>query len=212
MIDVLILGAIALFVLAQLYRALGRDNGPPENRTRTVAPPQNRGEPDARPGEARGKVIPLPRGASPDKPGGRPAFTGPAAHGLEEIYNADPSFNPREFVGGARAAYEMIVGAFAAGDTATLKPLLDDEVYAAWSAAIANRAAGDPPAPTLVRLRNAEIDEAELVDGVARIDIEFQAELAEGDRLRGVREVWTFEREVRSPDPNWKLSAVSAPG
>jgi predicted lipid-binding transport protein (Tim44 family) len=211
-IDVLILGAIALFVLAQLYKALGRDNGPPENRTRPASPPSARPDADMRPAETRGTVIPMPRNAPADKPSGRPAFTGPAAYGLEEIHNADPSFHPREFVSGAKAAYEMIVGAFASGDTATLKPLLDDEVYAAWSDAIAARANGGPAAPTLVRLRNAEIEEAEMVDGVARIDVEFQAELAEGDRIRGVREVWTFERGVRSPDPNWKLTAVSSPG
>jgi predicted lipid-binding transport protein (Tim44 family) len=63
----------------------------------------------------------------------------------------------------------------------------------------------------LVRLRKAEIADAVLEDNIARVVVKFEAELAEGaDRVRDAREKWTFERDVRSPDPNWRLARVSA--
>lgn len=207
LVELLILGAIALFVLGRLYVALGSDQGPPKGRTRIVG---RRG----RNADAEGEVAEPAAESRPGEIAGvlqRPVFTGAGAGGLEEIYHADNSFSPKEFLQGAKAAYEMIVNAFARGDTATLKPLLDDEVFETWAAAIAARAQGGPGAPTLLRLKSAEIDDAELSTGIARIDVLFQAELGEADRVRTAREVWSFEREVRSADPNWKLAAVSIP-
>ncbi len=49
---------------------------------------------------------------------------GDVRRGLEEIRSADPKFDPVDFVGGARVAFEMIVGAFAQGDAKALRPLL----------------------------------------------------------------------------------------
>ena len=51
--------------------------------------------------------------------------------------DGDPSFNPKEFINGAKLAYEMIVVAFADGDRKTLKNLLSREVYEGFDAAIA---------------------------------------------------------------------------
>lgn len=204
-IDLLILGAIALFVLGRLYMALGKDNGPPDGRPRGQAEP----EPVRRDGSREtvsGGANQAPLGGT-----GRPLFTGQAAGGLEEIHNADSSFNPREFVTGAKAAYSMIVNAFAEGDKVALEPLLDPDVFEAWSAVIDGRSEDGPQPPTLLRLKSAEIEEAELIDGVASVDVQFEAELGDGDRVRNVREIWTFEKPAVSEDPNWKLSAVSTP-
>ncbi len=207
MIDLLILGAIALFVLGRLYMALGSDNGPPENRQRGQAEPS----PVRRDGRA-GEAQPAASDAGRTEASGRPVFTGPAAGGLEDIHNADRSFHPGEFLTGAKAAYEMIVNAFAEGDLKTLEPLLDEEVYATWSAAVEARTEDGPQPPTLLRLRSAEIDEAELRGNVASVDVLFDAELGDGDRVRIAKEIWTFEKPVDSGDPNWKLTAVATPG
>lgn len=206
MIDLLILGAIALFVLGRLYTALGSDNGPPENRSRGRAEPS----PVRRDGLGGDASRPASEQVRPEA-AGRPTFTGPAAGGLEEIHNADRSFDPGEFLTGAKAAYEMIVNAFADGDLDTLKPLLDEEVYETWSAAVAARTEDSPQPPTLLRLRSAVIDEAELRGNVASVDVLFDAELGDGDRVRIAKEIWTFEKPADSGDPNWKLTAVSTP-
>jgi predicted lipid-binding transport protein (Tim44 family) len=139
----------------------------------------------------------------------RPTFTGPAAAGLEAIHNADPAFDPRTFLQGARSAYEMIVTAFGNGDREALRPLLDDDVYEAWDEAIAARETDGEDGMQLLRLRKAEIVEASLdEDGVARVAVEFESELGDGERTTRGDEIWTFKRPVASKDPNWLLDDV----
>lgn len=193
-IEFLLLAAIALFVGWRLYVTLGEDSGPPEGRTRDPAPaaPESRRE-----------------AHQPDADAGRPHFTGPAAAGLEAIYGADPGFNPRDFLFGARGAYEMIVSAFAKGDRDQLRPLLDDDVYDAWDVAITERDAKGEDGMQLLRLRKAEVAEASLDEaGTARVTVEFESELGDGDRTTRAHELWTFKRATQSDDPNWVLDDV----
>ena len=123
---------------------------------------------------------------------------------------------------GARQAYEMIVLAFAKGDKETLKPLLSDKVFSAYSAAIdARDSAGQTLVTEIERLKSATFAEASLNDIRAKVKVAFSAEIAselrdpdgqavEGDLslLKSVDEVWSFERDVTSENPNWRLSGV----
>ncbi len=194
-IEVLILAAIALFVLSRLYIALGRDDGSGE-RPRPAPAPRPRQPADDRPQE-------------PERPEpSRPVFTGPGASALEDIYNADRSFNTRDFLQGAKAAYQMIVEAFARGDRDALRPLLDDDVYEAWDDAITQRESDGTAAYDLLRLKKAEIDDASLDNGTARVMVRYEAELGDGERTRIAREIWTFMRDVSSSNPNWLLDDV----
>lgn len=193
--EVLILAAIALFVLSRLYIALGRDDGAGDRQ--------------------RPSPVPVKRSPAPpndDAPYARdkdkPVFTGPAAGALEEIYAADNSFNTRDFMLGAKAAYQMIVDAFARGDRDALRPLLDDDVYDAWDTAIAKREVDGSASFELLRLKKAEIDDASLEEGVARVMVRYEAELGDGERTRSAREIWTFMRTIASSDPNWLLDDV----
>jgi predicted lipid-binding transport protein (Tim44 family) len=114
-------------------------------------------------------------------------------------------------VTGAKGAYELIVNAYAKGDRETLSPLLTPRVFDSYSAAIAGREEKGQEGPELVRLKSAEIIDADLQDSIARVTVRFEAELAEGAHgVRDAREKWTFERDVRSPDPNWRLARVAA--
>lgn len=193
MIEILILAFIAGFVLFRLYATLGR-------RTGSERPPQ--------PAPAQGELPREPLGAplKPAQPVG-----GPAGEGLMSIVRADPNFDVEHFTSGAKGAYELIVSAFAKGDRDALRNLLTPKVYESYVAAIAKREETGGQGPELVRLRAAEIVDASLRDDVARITVGFEAELAEGAHgVRDARERWTFERPVRSPDPNWRLARVSA--
>ncbi|ABI78008.1 Tim44 domain protein [Hyphomonas neptunium ATCC 15444] len=196
LIEVLILAAVALFVLWRLYSALGRggDEGPVQ---RPAPTPEKRPTPGEMP-------APQPRRIENE----RPIFTGPAAGALEDIYNADRSFSTEEFMRGAKAAYQLIVGAYARGDRNALRPLLDDDVYEAWDAAIAERDATGARAFELLRIKKAEIDRAELDGSMARVMVRYEAELGDGETTRIVREIWTFMRDVSSSDPNWLLDDV----
>jgi predicted lipid-binding transport protein (Tim44 family) len=127
------------------------------------------------------------------------------------IVRADPSFDSEHFVGGARSAYELIVNAFAKGDRETLGGLLTPRVFDSYVAAIKTREEKGEAGPELVRLRSAEIIDADLQGDMARVTVRFEAELAEGVHgVRDAREKWTFERDIRSTDPNWRLARVAA--
>lgn len=197
-IDLIILAAIAVFVISRLYAVLGQKTGaePPARRYREAPAraPQNE-EDTAVEGEDRPRI--------------RPAFTGPAAAGMEAIAAIDTTFAPDDFVKGARRAYEMIVGAFADGDRDTLKTLVDDDVMEVYSQAISEREAAATEPMRLVRLRQARIVEAS-VDNVkmARVMVSFESELSDGENLRQAKEIWTFKRSLNSQDPNWLLDEV----
>jgi predicted lipid-binding transport protein (Tim44 family) len=192
-LEVLVLGVIALVVLSRLYSVLGRRTG--SERPEEPAPKP------AVAGAARSAPVP----AAPPAP-----VAGPAGGGVADIVRADPNFDVGHFLNGARSAYEMIVQAFAKGDRAALRPLLTTRVFSSYDKAIAEREAAGGPGPELVRLKSAELADAQLDGNIARVAVKFEAELAEGVHgLRDTKERWTFEREVNSQDPNWRLAAVA---
>jgi predicted lipid-binding transport protein (Tim44 family) len=194
LIEILILAAVAGLVLARLYSVLGRRTGAERPAAR----------PAPAPGDFRDST-PAPAVTTPIEP------TGPAASGLIDIQRADPAFDPGYFVTGAKAAYELIVQAFATGDREALRPLLTPRVFAAYDKAITDREASGDKGPELVRLKSAEIADASLSDTIARVGVKFEAELAHGlHGLRDTLEKWTFERDVRSKDPTWQLARVGA--
>jgi predicted lipid-binding transport protein (Tim44 family) len=145
------------------------------------------------------------------------------AAGLKAIADADPNFSPKSFMEGAKSAYEMIVTAFAAGDRQTLKNLLEKDVYDGFERVIKDReAAGQKVDFTFVGLPKVEISDAELDKRAANVTIRFHAEvvsatrdkdgnLLEGnaDQVTNIADEWTFARNPKSRDPNWKLVATS---
>ena len=145
------------------------------------------------------------------------------AAGLAAIAEADPSFGPKSFMEGAKSAYEMIVTAFAQGDRKTLRNLLEKDVYDGFEKAIAEReAAGHKVDFTFVGLPRVEMSEAEHDKRNALVTIRFFAEvvsatrdrdgaLIEGnaDQVTNIADEWTFARNPKSRDPNWKLVATS---
>jgi len=145
------------------------------------------------------------------------------AAGLKAIAEADPTFSPKSFMEGAKSAYEMIVTAFAAGDRQMLKNLLEKDVYDGFEKVIKDReAAGRKVDFTFVGLPKVEISDAELDRRNANVTIRFHAEvvsatrdkdgtLIEGnaDQVTNIADEWTFARNPKSRDPNWKLVATS---
>lgn len=145
------------------------------------------------------------------------------AQGLTAIAEADPNFSPKGFIEGAKAAYEMIVTAYASGDRKTLKGLLDKDVYDSFEAAIAEReAAGHTVEFTFVGLSNIEFAEVELDKRNAIVTLRIDAEVVSitrdgaGEVVEGtpgqvvaIADEWTFMRNTRSRDPNWKLVATN---
>ena len=145
------------------------------------------------------------------------------AAGLKTIGDADPTFSPKSFLEGAKAAYEMIVTAFAQGDRKTLKTLLEKEVYDGFDKAIADREAlGHKIDFTFVGLPKVEISDAELDRRDARVAVRFNAEVVQAtknkdgqlidgnaEQVQTIADEWTFARSPKSRDPNWKLVATN---
>ncbi|MEK0082711.1 Tim44/TimA family putative adaptor protein [Benzoatithermus flavus] len=219
-LDILFFAMIAAFIAFRLRSVLGRKTGHERPR---VDPISQRTA--ARAGEGRSapdNVVPLPE-RTPASPVEEPAPGSIASETvraeLAAIRRADPSFDPQHFLQGAKAAFGMIVEAFAKGDKATLRPLLADEVFMQFAGAIdAREQAGRVLSTELVATRDVEIVAAVLVGTRARITVRFTSEqinvtrdaageIVEGDprRIDTVVDVWTFERDVRSRDPNWQL-------
>ena len=146
------------------------------------------------------------------------------AKGIENLVKADNDFSPREFLGGARMAYEMIVNAFAEGDKQALKPLLSREVYDGFAAAIDERKKLQHTLESkFVGINKADISKISIAGGDAQISIKFVSDLItatldeegrviDGDpsEIQEITDVWTFERPVNSRDPNWRLVATEA--
>ncbi len=144
--------------------------------------------------------------------------------GLLDIVRADATFDPDQFLKGARAAYEIIVTAFAEGNRKTLRDLLSREVYDGFAGAITEREGrSEQIDQSFVGIKSSDIVEAELKNGMAQLTIKFVSELISatrdkagevitGDpkRIKEVTDIWTFAREVASRNPNWRLIATQA--
>jgi predicted lipid-binding transport protein (Tim44 family) len=228
----LIVIGVAVVILFRLRSVLGTRTGnerPPVERTRSE-------EAKARAGEET--VVPLrPQQGAPapnldDERRARKleAEIEQTAHGdaaladnLKAVAEADPTFTPKSFLEGAKMAYEMIVTSFAQGDRATLKNLLEKDVFDGFQRAIAEReAAGRHVDFTFVGLPKIEISDAEYDKRVVNVTVRFFAEvvsatyekdgqLVEGhaEQVQNIADEWTFSRNPKSRDPNWKLVATS---
>lgn len=144
--------------------------------------------------------------------------------GLKEILAADAAFNPKEFMAGADMAYEMIVNAFAQGDTKSLSNLLSQEVFEGFKSVIDDRESrGETVKSTFIGIDESQVQVAEVKSYEAHITIKFISQIVsatldkegvviEGDDkdIARVKDVWTFARDTRTNDPNWKLVATEA--
>ncbi len=212
-IDIILFAMVAAFIVLRLRSVLGRRTG---HERRPLKPMQRQTEvPDD-------NVIPLPDRSESELEGEAARVAGvggDAAAGLAQIKIADPRFSTSDFLKGARVAYEMIIDAFANGDTGALRPLLNDDVYENFEGAIRERGARKQTlSSTLVAIESANIVEARMSGRDAEVTVEFvsdivnvlsdsSGEVIEGDPTKAheVTDVWTFSHNTHLSDPNWTL-------
>lgn len=231
--------ALAVFIFIRLRSVLGQRTG----RERPPYDPYSRQDTAKAPAGASDKVVNFPGSASdkppvpePVEPVDEDAEPAPArwsgvaevgsavANGLDAIAAQERGFDVEHFLSGARAAYEMIVVAFAEGDRAALKDLLARDVFEGFSTAIAERERrGEKMETHFVGIEKAEIVEAEARGRTAQITVRFVSQLisvtrdasgavidGDAEQVADVTDVWTFSRELGARDPNWKLVATEA--
>ncbi len=196
-LELIILAALAAVVLFQLYAVLGRRVGRGADETPRLP---------VTPTEPQRLVAPLA-----DVPSG--------VAGLAAMRARDPQFDVAAFLSGARQAYQMIVTAFATGDRAVLRPLLSEGVLAGFEAAMARREAeGRTESVEFLQAPRADFERIDVVGDLAKASVRFLAEFRgrtkgpEGEAVddRRTAEIWTFQRNLKSRDPNWTLIHVDA--
>ena len=198
-LTLIIFAALAAIVLYQLYAVLGRRVG----RQPGDSPASESARPGARP---------------LDRPP-EPVDEAVGLTGLAALKARDPAFDIGRFLSGAKSAYEMTVRAFAAGDRATLRNLLAPNVMSSFEAVIAQREnEGSTESVEFLTAPRADLERAEVQGDLARVTARFLGEFrsrtknAEGEAVedRRTAELWTFERNLKSRDPNWVLVRVDA--
>jgi predicted lipid-binding transport protein (Tim44 family) len=216
----------AVVIFFQLRNVLGRRTG----SERPPFDPYTASRTDKDATQKPENVVSLPRKRLPGETAAETyaaidAFAKPDTDlnkGLRTIKDNDPSFEPKGFVDGAKMAYEMIVMAYADGDRKTLKNLLSREVFDGFVAAIGDREAkAEKIQSSFVGIDKADIVSAEMKGGEAHITLRIVSELISATRDKAgavidgdpetvaeVKDVWTFARDTRSRDPNWKLVAT----
>ena len=209
LLDILIFAMVAGFLFLRLHRVLGKRTGheqPPGRVAEDEAPSMD--------------VVPLhPDDSLSDEPLSTNLESEPAP-GIDDLRKADPHFQPEEFLTGVETAFEMIVEAFSLGDTEVLQSLLDDPTLQGFKAEIARRSeAHEEVESSLISIDTCQIVEAK-VDGSSvgvtvnivskQIHVVRNADtgaVVEGDASNAstINDLWTFARDVRSNDPNWRL-------
>jgi predicted lipid-binding transport protein (Tim44 family) len=206
-IEIIFFAIVAAILCHRLWLVLGRRND--------VAPPQR---PD--PFSPRASTSDAGRLAPPSPPVVTFDPSDPASLDawIKRLKAVDPSFDERPFLDGAKSAFRMIVGAYANGDRATLKPLLGEDAYTIFDRAISERAAAGHTLETMIDRLSADIEEVRLAGTNARVTVGFRStqtnilraadgSVIEGDpkRTEDVLDIWVFARDTRSNDPNWTL-------
>jgi predicted lipid-binding transport protein (Tim44 family) len=216
-VDLILFAMVAAFLVLRLRSVLGRRTGFERPRREGAgaydpkrAAPADTG-PDLPPAQLSAdgtrRLVPDPRS--------------PAGQGIERIRAVDPGFDPMGFLHGAEGAFRMIVDAFAKGDRQTLRMLLSDDTYAGFEGEISRREqAGESQRSEVRAVQEAKIEAADLRGTVADVTVRFVSDqvnlttakdgsvVAGAEAVTELVDVWTFQRDLRSEDPTWKLVAT----
>ena len=158
--------------------------------------------------------------------------------GLEEnistsfAHEADPKKNEKkinsenfdenakkEFLTGAKIAYEAIITNFAKGDLKSIKSLIDIKIFEQFNNVIEDRASkGLVSDTTFIGINSAKIKEHRENNNIFEVTVDFVSEIIScirdkdkkiisGDpkKIKKVYDTWKFSRDIRSSNPNWSL-------
>lgn len=213
---IVLLALVAAFLGLRLYSVLGKRTGheqepvarqPIDNTAPIIRQPLLVGD--------SGSAVPK---------GDSDAVEVAAQSGVRSIANADRSFDLGLFIEGSKSAYKMVLEAYWKGDKEALRFLCDDDVYASFAEAIDGRVArGETLENRLVRIEEVRVVDASLEHPTARVTVRFDADIAslvkdsDGNIIGGsmtdaveTHDIWTFMRDVKSGDRNWKLDETDS--
>ena len=214
LLQILVLAAIAVFLIMRLRGVLGtRDGFERQPQPQQPAVLVARRAPHAADEEETSDVLDHAEAGSA------------AARALTAMQRAEPGFAVGPFLSGARQAYEMILTAFEKGDLSDVRSFLAPQVADAFDNVIAQRKAqGITSEVQYLGTRETALEAAEFdpASGTGEVSVRFVGELIAAHRddqgnivdgdpktARKQRDVWTFARRMGQSDPNWQLVATA---
>jgi predicted lipid-binding transport protein (Tim44 family) len=127
----------------------------------------------------------------------------------------------KEFLKGAKIAYETIITDFSDNDNkiTTSKPLLNQEIYNQFNEALKERSSrGHYAEITFIGINSAVIKEHKKIDKILNVTVEFIAEVitcikdknkkiisGDPEKIKKIYDTWIFSRDTTSANPNWQL-------
>ena len=127
----------------------------------------------------------------------------------------------KEFLKGARIAYETIITDFSDNDNkiTNAKPLLNKDIFNQFDEALKERAKrGHFAEITFIGVNKAEIKEHKKIGNILNVTVDFIGEvitcirdkekkIVSGDpeKIKKIYDTWVFSRDTTSPNPNWQL-------
>ncbi len=214
--DIIILALIAGFILLRLRSVLGQKN---EHDKPDFFQPRPNVEQNKEPIIQLSEKTIKPRPKVDMDPYTSALGSGDVLQGINDIKSKDPLFNASIFMDGAKMAFEMVFDAFVKGDKQTLANLLSTEIYNQFANDIdARDKQENRQETTLLSVKPIEISKASIDRNNAQLTVRFESEQVtierakNGDIVGGdpsdvqhVNDEWSFERDVTSKNPNWKI-------
>lgn len=221
-IDIIIFGAVAVFLIFRLVRSLGtrpdgKENIDSDNEEMQIG------------AERKSIIIDITdKLPTPDNIEQSKIVLADEKGDLKSVfykmYHINHSFHPDNFLEGAKAAFAMIIEAFSKDDEETLKMLVSDKVFSRFKKALDTyKEKGEKLEQTLIGFKDVKIENASLEGNNASIAVRFETEQAmvvkdkegkviEGDSvmISSVSDVWTFVKNLKDSTPNWTLTDVKA--
>ncbi len=127
----------------------------------------------------------------------------------------------KEFLDGAKIAYETIITDFSDNDNklTTSKPLLSDKIYNQFNKALIERdQKGLNAEITFIGVNSAKIKEHKKTNNILNVTVEFISEVitcvkdknnkivsGHPEKIKKIYDTWIFSRDVKSQNPNWLL-------
>ncbi len=165
--------------------------------------------------------------------GKRTGFEGKATPQFEEVLNKvktekahkiNENFDDsaqKEFLNGAKIAYETIITDFSDNDNKIIasKPLLSNEIFNQFNDALKDRSKrGHHAEITFIGINSATIKEHKKIDKILNVTVDFIAEVitcikdkdkkiisGDSEKIKKIYDTWVFSRDITSANPNWKL-------
>jgi len=127
----------------------------------------------------------------------------------------------KEFLKGAKIAYETIITDFSDNDNklTTSKPLLNQEIYNQFNNALKDRSArGHYAEITFIGINSATIKEHKKINKILSVTVDYIAEVitcirdkdkkiisGDPEKIKKIYDTWVFSRDITSKNPNWQL-------